>query len=348
MWKWLAPIFLVFVTLSKSSICSAFGLGESTLLENGIESIFGDLIPSNKNSSVQYHLFNPENPEKVCYIEPKESIFRNCAFNSNYDTKFLIPGYNVKLSPGNLFEKMKDTLLEYDKYNVIIVNWTDYNQQNYVLDVVYAYIVGIDVADMIKFLLSHAGVNASSIHLIGHSLGAQIAGVAGKRISNLGRITGLDPAGPLYPKFITFDRLTSKDADFVDAIHTSNSSNKGNGFGASYAMAWINFYPNGGQRQPKCQIGKNYTNGDGVEKEIKTSEDQAGCNHDSSITYFISSILDCEYLSTQCNSYKMYERGKCESESHPKNRMGLHSMEIPGLQDHSKFYLKTSSNPPYC
>lgn len=34
------------------------------------------------------------------------------------------------------------------------------------------------------------GVLTKNVHLIGHSLGAQISGYAGQRIKNLGRITG--------------------------------------------------------------------------------------------------------------------------------------------------------------
>jgi len=37
---------------------------------------------------------------------------------------------------------------------------------------------------------SHGGAHTEDIHVIGHSLGAHIAGYAGARTRNLGRITG--------------------------------------------------------------------------------------------------------------------------------------------------------------
>jgi len=46
-------------------------------------------------------------------------------------------------------------------------------------------------------------VEAKMIHLIGHSLGCHVAGIAGKRMfaetgQKIGRISGLDPAAPSY------------------------------------------------------------------------------------------------------------------------------------------------------
>ena len=59
------------------------------------------------------------------------------------------------------------------------------------------------------------------MHLIGHSLGSHVAGYAGKNVTALGRITGLDPAGPYFEWMPAFVRLDSADAQFVDAIHTN-------------------------------------------------------------------------------------------------------------------------------
>lgn len=71
-----------------------------------------------------------------------------------------------------------------------------------------------------------AGINSSSIHVIGHSLGAQIAGFAGKTFKKLtgkkfARITGLDPAGPCFFEEKPDSRLSRNDADLVDIIHTN-------------------------------------------------------------------------------------------------------------------------------
>lgn len=73
------------------------------------------------------------------------------------------------------------------------------------------------------------GCNASDFHIIGHSLGAHIAGYAGEAIitrglGKLGRISGLDPAEPLFQRMPEFVRLDPGDAEFVDVIHTDAKS----------------------------------------------------------------------------------------------------------------------------
>lgn len=55
------------------------------------------------------------------------------------------------------------------------------------------------------------------------SLGAHIAGFAGKNLTNkyrLGAITGLDPAAPMFDGNSASERLDRFDASFVKIIHT--------------------------------------------------------------------------------------------------------------------------------
>lgn len=94
----------------------------------------------------------------------------------------------------------------------------------------------------------------SSVHLIGHSLGAQTVAFAGKEMQvltkgqKIGRITGLDPAGPLFQGFPSTEHLYITDADFVDVTHTD-----GGVFGYESADASVDFYANGGSfLQPGC------------------------------------------------------------------------------------------------
>lgn len=72
--------------------------------------------------------------------------------------------------------------------------------------------------------LHKSGYPLTSIHIIGFSLGAHVAGLAGKLVrrklnTTLGRITALDPARPCFAR--SEYRLDKGDAQFVQAIHSS-------------------------------------------------------------------------------------------------------------------------------
>ena len=67
-------------------------------------------------------------------------------------------------------------------------------------------------------------------------------------------ITGLDPAGPLHINVNADLRLDKNDADRIDVIHTDIE-----GFGTKRedTVGHIDFFPNGGDRQPGCSFQLN-------------------------------------------------------------------------------------------
>lgn len=71
--------------------------------------------------------------------------------------------------------------------------------------------------------------NWGPLHLIGHSLGAHICGMAAKELKKrrsswtVRRITGLDPAQPCFRNADPSVHLHKNDAPFVDVIHTNGN-----------------------------------------------------------------------------------------------------------------------------
>jgi Lipase. len=95
----------------------------------------------------------------------------------------------------------------------------------------------------------------------------------------MGRITGLDAAGPLFENCTEEVRIAKSDADFVDGIHTNGGDEREGFCGMHMAYGHADFYPNGGGRQTGC------------------STLDAQCHHMRATELFVDSIYDksCEF-----------------------------------------------------
>lgn len=98
------------------------------------------------------------------------------------------------------------------------------------------------------------GLDVNRFHIIGHSLGGQIAGMIGRCAfrksdgeTKLSRISAFDPP-TVFP---LGTRINENDADFVDIILTDTWF-----YSAPKSPGTVNFWPNCPRRKSKSSDGK--------------------------------------------------------------------------------------------
>ena len=137
------------------------------------------------------------------------------------------------------------------------MDWASLAQAPYTTAAANTRVVGFQIAKLITTLINNGFSTLPDFHHIGHSLGGQVGAFISSNLApgtNLSRVTGLDPARPGFENTVpAADRLDSTDAIFVDVITTSC------GIGCTSttpdpARGTVDFYPNGGLKQPGCAL----------------------------------------------------------------------------------------------
>ncbi|CAH1793243.1 unnamed protein product [Owenia fusiformis] len=225
-----------------------------------------------------------------------------------------------------------------DDFNLVSIDWEE--GAKYLLDYNRASSNGQLVGKMVStFLMDVLKLDPKRIHCIGHSLGSHVCGFIGKE-NTLKRITGLDPAGPLFEFFGPDHRLDPTDADFVDAIHTDAW---GSGwfnivdYGIMRPVGHVDFYPNGGGDQPGC-------------RRKRKKRGLSICHHARSTELFKESIdSSCEFIAQPCNlATDNVKQGGCNTIPTCENHhvMGYYADKFKDR--HGKYYLVTNSGHPRC
>ena len=193
-----------------------------------------------------------------------------------------------------------------------------------------------------------------TIHCVGHSLGAHICGFAGATLhtfshTRLARISGLDPAGPLFAVDVPYPfnwldispaaRLNRADAEFVDVIHTDGRArfpwSVVPQYGTMTKLGHLDFFPGAGQdfgwEQPGCW----------------QFQDVGSCSHSRAHDLFISSLTTpCPALQSCSNSTSI--PATCSNiSSSARPRMGWWS-EFTSLTEETVFTVNTTASPPFC
>lgn len=232
-----------------------------------------------------------------------------------------------------------------DDVNVIVVDWENGAAlPNYVQAAANTQLVGKQLARLAQLLNSEHGHSASDYHLIGFSLGAHIAGFAGAELRNVSRITGLDPASPLFEGYSVRVRLDPGDARFVDVIHSNGDSFLRGGLGSFQPMGHLDFYPNGGRVQVGCNSVLV-----GALSDLFYGKWQSLCHHRRAFRFFIDSLVpSCRFHAFACDSYDRFLRGECFACGHSGRRcahMGYFANQARGR---GKMYLVTRDAEPFC
>ncbi|OXA57767.1 Endothelial lipase [Folsomia candida] len=290
--------FLGFISGSKSQTTvfdipedsSGIPLANEEELSNQNES---GLLLSNDPRHVAFYLYpNPDNitdndvimignSESLStsrYDAAKPALFIIHGFLNNYTTRYSQTVKNEFLKQG--FSK---TL------NILVVDWgklatpanlTAWLSQIHdpLKDLYYRASVnnvpkvGKVVSEFISFLISEQRLESpANVTLLGFSLGAQISGYAGKFVKQnntilIGRITGLDPAGPLYQSAPANEKLNANDGTFVDIVKTGTAD----------------FYPNGG--------GPNQSDCLDIGVELVPNTISGTCAHNRAWIYYLAGL----------------------------------------------------------
>ncbi|XP_023300969.2 pancreatic lipase-related protein 2-like, partial [Lucilia cuprina] len=191
------------------------------------------------NKDIQFWLYTKgteQNPLLLDLLNLKPD-----SFPERLPLKILLHGLGLDhdLSPN---EELRPLLLQYERVYIISV---DYKNLSRVLCLTpwalqNCRIIAKCLALLITNLVDQIMYSPDDIHLIGFSLGAQIAGLSANHLNyRVKRITGLDPAGPTFDTDNINERLDPTDAQFVDVIHTDPRF-----LSISRAMGHADFYPN--------------------------------------------------------------------------------------------------------
>lgn len=238
-------------------------------------------IGFNAEKETYFYLFTRKNPVdgQKLELDNPESI-TNSNFDASKPIKVIIHGFMAsKDSPVN--KNVAAAYLANFDVNVIVVDWSEgSNNLLYNIPVRRTKDVGKVLAKFLDQLLAANTRMWNELTVIGHSLGAHVAGWTGKFVTagKVGRIVGLDPAGPLFRYKNGDNRLDKSDANIVEVIHTNSRF-----FGIKTPLGTVDFYPNTGKIQP-CGSSSNCD----------------GISHSRAIDLFVESLTDNQFYALKC------------------------------------------------
>ncbi|KAK2721872.1 pancreatic triacylglycerol lipase-like isoform X1 [Artemia franciscana] len=304
-------------------------------------------VPFHPTQDVKFLLYTPSNRKEAFRIFVNNvKILRTSPFMPNISVRIFIHGFGMSTRLGKFAKEIVKTFMaeDADHCNLIHVDWEKSAMAPlYNTAAANSKEVGYELSKLVHFLVSN-GANLSTVHIVGFSMGAHVAGFAAKHFKKnygqmLPRVTGLDPALPWYFVRGALERLDYTDADFVDVIHTNGkSSSMFVGLGIHNSIGHADFFVNGGDKQTGCQ---------GLLNRVR---ELPACSHMRSWKYFLESVASAKkFLAVPCPDYPSFKAGLCGDCDKTKSNC---SMALPmGFWTpptaRGNFYLLTKGRRPY-
>lgn len=240
--------------------------------------------------------------------------------NTAKRTSLFVHGFDESVETEDV-KMVTSALLEATDDNVLAVDYRDLADRLYTTSVFYVQPVAQAIANGLNSMID-AGLNPEKLYIIGHSLGAHVAGNIGRSLKvKIYRITALDAAGPLF--YFVGSRLEPTDAKFVDAIHTDMGF-----YGTYLPVGIVNFYPNFGYRpQPGCSPWDIFS----------------FCSHHVSYILYSESVRRPDiFVAVKCDGAISFKMGLCNNDTQT-TLMGYGTpSDVTG-----SYYLTTTAEPPY-
>ncbi|XP_043289456.1 pancreatic triacylglycerol lipase-like [Venturia canescens] len=244
---------------AESTNCSDM----NSVISRGLKWMFANKVDLKKAVKLRVYLSTRKQTNRFEAFANDKFNLEKSDFNIERRTVVIVHGF-LNSASESWIKKLEEAFLLWGDVNVLVVDWSAVGKTiNYYKAAIMTRVVGFEIA---RFLHRVVNVTVESnpqpkwgkLHLVGHSLGSHISGVAAydfKKMQSLWqvwRITGLDPALPCFEQVTDVYRLDPTDAKLVDVLHTSATEKWTVGFGNVEPLGHVDFYPNGGKRQPGC------------------------------------------------------------------------------------------------
>ncbi|KAJ8976793.1 hypothetical protein NQ317_014136 [Molorchus minor] len=275
---------------------------------------------------------------------------KSAGFTRHANVTILIHDFTGNGYTGWIKHLSVELLKKSSSINIISTDWQRGAEPPYDQAISNARVVALEILALLKELKEKFSLKLGHVHIVGHGVGAHIAGYVGSTYNSIRKITGLDPSGPRFEGMPNIVKLNPACAKYVEVLHTDAFDSRSQG--TKEAMGHSDFYLNNAYLQPGCPENTTYDDVTSVARSnLNEGEILPGCSHKRAFKYFIEAVSSsrCVFLGIKCDSYDDFAKGRCISCN--KSDSACRTFGINTYKssvEKTSFYLSSADHTPYC